>query len=69
MAVRPRVAAVDTRHQDFVHDIAYDFYGQRLATCASDLAITVFDWNAAAVRRGCPMRCRAQAVTHRPVEI
>lgn len=34
-------------HQDLVHDIAYDFYGSRIATCSSDQHIHVFDKDAA----------------------
>ncbi|CAN6668294.1 nucleoporin Seh1p [Trichomonascus vanleenenianus] len=30
-------------HEDLVHDIAYDFYGKRLATCSSDQHVKVFD--------------------------
>jgi WD40 repeat protein len=31
-------------HTDLVHDIAYDFYGQRLVTCSSDHKIKVWDF-------------------------
>lgn len=34
-------------HQDLVHDIAYDFYGSRIATGSSDQHIHVFDKDAA----------------------
>lgn len=30
-------------HEDLIHDIAYDFYGRRLATCSSDQHVKVFD--------------------------
>lgn len=30
-------------HEDLVHDLAYDFYGRRLATCSSDQRIKVWD--------------------------
>jgi len=29
-------------HEDFVHDVAYDYYGKRLATCSSDHKIKVW---------------------------
>lgn len=29
-------------HTDFCHDVAYDFYGTRLATCGSDKVIKVW---------------------------
>ncbi len=31
-----------TGHQDIVHDIAFDFYGRRLATCSSDQTLKVW---------------------------
>eukprot|EP01112_Ceratiomyxa_fruticulosa_P009110 TRINITY_DN2377_c0_g2_i1.p1 TRINITY_DN2377_c0_g2~~TRINITY_DN2377_c0_g2_i1.p1 ORF type:complete len:348 (+),score=65.44 TRINITY_DN2377_c0_g2_i1:151-1194(+) len=32
-----------TQHQDHIHDLAYDFYGKRIATCSSDQTIKVWD--------------------------
>eukprot|EP01103_Thecamoeba_quadrilineata_P013431 TRINITY_DN3732_c0_g1_i1.p1 TRINITY_DN3732_c0_g1~~TRINITY_DN3732_c0_g1_i1.p1 ORF type:complete len:314 (-),score=37.30 TRINITY_DN3732_c0_g1_i1:449-1390(-) len=32
-----------TNHEDLIHDIAYDYYGKRLATCSSDQTIKVWD--------------------------
>jgi len=32
-----------TAHDDLIHDISYDYYGRRLATCSSDQKIKVFD--------------------------
>lgn len=29
-------------HKDLIHDIAYDYYGKRLATCSSDLMICIW---------------------------
>jgi WD40 repeat protein len=34
-----------SEHNDFIHDVAYDFYGKRLATCSSDQKIKVWDQN------------------------
>lgn len=34
---------LDTEHDDLIHDLSYDFYGKRLATCSSDQKIKVFD--------------------------
>ncbi len=28
-------------HEDYIHDIAFDYYGKRLATCSSDQSIKV----------------------------
>ena len=33
--------AFPAKHGDFVHDVAYDYYGKRLATCSSDEKIKV----------------------------
>ena len=33
--------AVHAEHNDPSHDIAYDFYGQRIATCSSDQFVKV----------------------------
>lgn len=30
-------------HKDLIHDVAYDFYGERLATCSSDQTVKVCD--------------------------
>ncbi|KAF3938910.1 hypothetical protein ABW19_dt0200257 [Dactylella cylindrospora] len=35
--------SVTTGHEDLLHSVAYDFYGQRIATCSSDQCIKVFD--------------------------
>lgn len=32
-----------TKHEDLILDIAYDYYGKRLATCSSDQRIKVWD--------------------------
>jgi len=34
-----------TQHEDFIHDLSYDFYGKRMATCSSDQKIKVWDLN------------------------
>jgi len=34
-----------SKHDDYIHDIAYDFYGKRLATCSSDRKIKIWDQN------------------------
>ena len=38
------MAALDfeTGHQDQVHDIQWDYYGKRVATCSSDRTVKVF---------------------------
>ncbi|KXS17004.1 WD40 repeat-like protein [Gonapodya prolifera JEL478] len=37
------VTKFDAQHDDLIHDIAYDYYGKRMATCASDHRIKVWD--------------------------
>ncbi|XP_053984061.1 nucleoporin SEH1-A isoform X2 [Hylaeus anthracinus] len=34
---------INAEHKDLIHDIAYDFYGQRMATCSSDQFVKVWD--------------------------
>ncbi|KAJ2818202.1 epoxide hydrolase, soluble (sEH), partial [Coemansia sp. 'formosensis'] len=36
---------IPVNHDDFIHDVAYNFYGTRLATCGSDRCIKIWDWN------------------------
>jgi len=40
-----RTATLDTDHKDVIHDIAFDFYGKRMATCSTDQVIKI--WNMA----------------------
>lgn len=32
---------INAEHKDLIHDVAYDFYGQRMATCSSDQFVKV----------------------------
>jgi len=34
---------IRTEHKDLIHDVAYDFYGTRMATCSSDQTVRVWD--------------------------
>lgn len=34
---------INAEHKDLIHDVAYDFYGQRMATCSSDQFVKVRD--------------------------
>ncbi len=34
---------IDTHHRDMIHDMQYDYYAKRLATCSSDRTIRIFD--------------------------
>ncbi|KAG0096434.1 GTPase-activating protein S13 [Podila epicladia] len=35
--------ALETQHEDMIHDAQYDYYGKRLATCSSDRSIRIFN--------------------------
>jgi len=35
--------SIHADHKDLIHDIAYDYYGRRLATCSSDQSVKVWD--------------------------
>ncbi|KAK4884142.1 hypothetical protein RN001_000413 [Aquatica leii] len=34
---------INAEHKDLIHDVAYDFYGERMATCSSDQYVKVWD--------------------------
>ncbi|CAH0713076.1 unnamed protein product, partial [Brenthis ino] len=34
---------ISADHKDLIHDVAYDFYGERMATCSSDQYVKVWD--------------------------
>lgn len=34
---------VSSSHDDIIHDLVYDFYGKRIASCSSDQKISVWD--------------------------
>ncbi|KAJ2009306.1 epoxide hydrolase, soluble (sEH) [Coemansia thaxteri] len=36
---------IPVNHDDFIHDLAYNFYATRLASCSSDRSIKIWDWN------------------------
>ncbi|KAK3927545.1 Nucleoporin SEH1 [Frankliniella fusca] len=35
--------SINAEHKDLIHDVAYDYYGQRMATCSSDQSVKVWD--------------------------
>ncbi|CAG8467010.1 14550_t:CDS:2 [Acaulospora colombiana] len=35
----------ESSHEDLIHDVSYDFYGKRLATCSSDQRVKVWECN------------------------
>lgn len=32
---------IRTEHKDVIHDVSYDYYGKRMATCSSDQTVKV----------------------------
>ncbi|XP_049832969.1 nucleoporin SEH1 [Schistocerca gregaria] len=34
---------INAEHKDLIHDVAYDYYGERMATCSSDQFVKVWD--------------------------
>lgn len=36
---------IRSEHKDVIHDVVYDYYGQRMATCSSDQMVKVWDQN------------------------
>lgn len=50
---------INAEHKDLIHDVAYDFYGRRLATCSSDQSVKVFDLD-----ENDEWRCTADWKTH-----
>lgn len=40
------VVAIDTNHDDMIHDSQFDYYSKKLATCSSDRTIKIFDISA-----------------------
>ena len=36
MKVFKTISSMGDAHDDFIHDVAYDFYGKRMASCSSD---------------------------------
>jgi len=34
---------IKSGHEDLIHDVAYDFYGKRMATCSSDQHVKIWD--------------------------
>jgi protein transport protein SEC13 len=39
----PLIHRLDTKHGDIIHDIQFDYYSKRLATCSSDRNINIFE--------------------------
>lgn len=42
MEQQPNIDILNTEHQDFIHDLAFDHFGRRLATCSSDQTVKIW---------------------------
>ena len=40
---KPKLASFSLRHDDFVHDVQFDYYGKRIATCSSDQTVKIWE--------------------------
>lgn len=36
---------INAQHKDLIHDVAYNYYGDRMATCSSDQFVKVCQWS------------------------
>jgi len=37
------MTTLETKHEDLIHDVQFDYFGKRMATCSSDKTIKIFD--------------------------
>lgn len=41
--------SINAEHKDLIHDVAFDYYGERMATCSTDqfvkVSIRIFNFN------------------------
>lgn len=35
--------SINAEHKDLIHDVAFDYYGERMATCSTDQFVKVMD--------------------------
>ena len=47
--------SINVDHEDLIHDVAYDFYGKRMATCSSDQKVKVWDQDEGVAGRNWPL--------------
>ena len=40
------------KHDDYVHDVQFDFYGKRIATCSSDQYVKIWERNSDLLNSG-----------------
>lgn len=36
--------SINAEHKDLIHDVAFDYYGERMATCSTDQFVKVMNF-------------------------
>jgi len=52
---------ISTEHKDLIHDVAYDFYGTRMATCSSDQTVRIWEADPASGSWNCTASWKAHS--------
>lgn len=52
---------VKTDHKDLIHDVAFDYYGTRMATCSSDQTVRVWELEAVSGNWNCTSSWKAHS--------
>eukprot|EP01113_Clastostelium_recurvatum_P041651 TRINITY_DN6651_c0_g1_i2.p1 TRINITY_DN6651_c0_g1~~TRINITY_DN6651_c0_g1_i2.p1 ORF type:complete len:317 (-),score=77.04 TRINITY_DN6651_c0_g1_i2:60-1010(-) len=56
------VLSLETNHEDMVHDVQWDYYAKRIASCSSDRSIKIIEMNSADTNQ--PYRLQADLRGH-----
>lgn len=56
---KPKV--ITTEHKDLIHDVAFDYYGTRMATCSSDQTVRVWELDAPVGKWNCTASWKAHS--------
>jgi WD40 repeat protein len=51
-AVKQQASGCWLKHEDYVHDVQFDYYGKRIATCSSDQLVKIWEKNSALLSAG-----------------
>ena len=49
-------ASLPSPHDDYIHDVKFDYYGRRMATCSGDQMVTIYNMDEGgrwALKKGC----------------
>ena len=44
-SVKAQMGSFWLKHDDYVHDVQFDYYGKRIATCSSDQLVKIWEKN------------------------